>query len=162
MRKENDEQFAHNSNSHGPNRRECRRSVLAPSGQRHGIATPVIQHLKHLAATVFRWQRGRQLSGYDKMLILESYWPLPFDVYILRYPEGSEVAPHTDPVTRGDHYRLNIVVKRANEGGEFHCSKALFESARIKYFRPDAAEHSVSKVIRGRRYVLSVGWVRNR
>ena len=117
-------------------------------------------HLRHYLATAFRWQRGRQLSGYDKMLLLQSYWPLPFDVYLLRFPEGSEIAPHTDPVSKGRHYRVNVILWRAGQGGEFQCSDPLFESARIKFFRPDVSTHSVSKVLRGRRYVLSVGWVR--
>jgi hypothetical protein len=29
--------------------------------------------------TAFRWQVGRQRSGYDKMLLLHGLWPLPFD-----------------------------------------------------------------------------------
>jgi hypothetical protein len=29
----------------------------------------------------------------------------------------------------------------------------------IKPFRPDACEHSVTRVLGGSRYVLSVGWV---
>jgi hypothetical protein len=117
-------------------------------------------HLRHYLATAFRWQRGRQLSGYDKMLLLQSYWPLPFDVYLLRFPEGSEIAPHTDPVTKGRHYRVNIILRHARQGGEFQCSDPLFATARIKFFRPDVSTHSVSKVLRGRRYVLSVGWLR--
>jgi len=110
--------------------------------------------------TVFRWQTGRQQSGYDKMLLLQSMWPLPFDVYILRFPQGSEIAPHTDPVSLGRHYRLNIVIKRAASGGEFVCATPIYTSARIKLFRPDACEHSVTRVVRGSRYVLSIGWVR--
>jgi hypothetical protein len=118
--------------------------------------------LRELMRTALRWQPGRQQSGYDKMLIVQSLWPLPFDVYILRYPEGSEVRPHRDPVTAGQHYRLNVILTRAAEGGEFHCADPLYATARIKLFRPDVSEHSVSKVIRGRRYVLSIGWIRHR
>lgn len=44
----------------------------------------------------FRWQRGRQGSGYDKMLLLTARWPLPFDSYLIRYPEGSAIPPHTE------------------------------------------------------------------
>jgi hypothetical protein len=109
--------------------------------------------------TAFRWQSGRQSSGYDKMLLLQSMWPLPFDLYILRFPEGSEVKPHTDPVSFGRHFRLNIVLKPATVGGEFQCANPIFETSRIKLFRPDACEHSVTKVELGTRYVLSIGWV---
>jgi hypothetical protein len=35
------------------------------------------------------WQRGRQGTGYDKMLLATARWPLPFDCYLLRYPQGS-------------------------------------------------------------------------
>lgn len=111
--------------------------------------------VKEYLATAFRWQKGRQLSGYDKMLLLYGLWPLPFDVYVLRFPEGSEIKPHTDPVSENQHYRLNIVIWKAVEGGEFQCKDPIFETSRIKYFRPDVSEHSV-----GDRYVFSVGWLR--
>ena len=116
--------------------------------------------LRSYLATAFRWQRGRQASGYDKMLLLQGLWPLPFDAYLLRFPEGSSIAPHTDPVSFGRHYRLNIVVWRARQGGEFVCKTPLYASSRIKFFRPDACEHAVTPVVSGSRYVLSVGWVR--
>lgn len=109
---------------------------------------------------MLRWQRGRQQSGYDKMLLLQSPWPLPFDAYLLRFPTGAAIAPHTDPVSIGRHYRLNIVLKRARAGGEFVCATPIHASARIKFFRPDACEHSVTRVTAGTRYVLSIGWVR--
>lgn len=94
------------------------------------------------------------------MLIIRARWPLPFDLYVLRFPAGSAIAPHTDAVEGGRHFRLNLVVREAQDGGEFWCSAALFESRRIKFFRPDIVEHSVSTVKRGSRYVLSIGWVR--
>jgi hypothetical protein len=119
-------------------------------------ASPVRQFLRN----VFRWQRGRQQSGYDKMLLLQSRWPLAFDVYLLRFRQGSGIPPHTDPVAAGRHYRCNIVVKRAHGGGEFLCDAPIFATSRIKLFRPDACEHSVTRVERGSRYVLSIGWVR--
>ena len=108
---------------------------------------------------LFRWEKGRQLSGYDKMLLLGSKWFIKFDVYLLRFKEGSEIKPHTDKVDNGKHYRLNIVLKQALEGGEFICSSPIYQSSRIKFFRPDTCEHSVTKVIRGNRYLLSIGWV---
>jgi hypothetical protein len=53
--------------------------------------------------TAFRWQRGRQQSGYDKMLLLWGKWPLPFDVYVLRFTQGAAIAPHVDAVSNGAH-----------------------------------------------------------
>ena len=112
--------------------------------------------------TAFRWQRGRQNSGYDKMLLFTLPWPLPFDSYLLRFPEGSEVPPHQDPVHKGRHYRLNIILKAPRSGGEFVCASPIYESRRIKLFRPDACMHSVTRVKGGSRYVLSIGWVLGR
>ncbi|MBU2894865.1 2OG-Fe(II) oxygenase [Colwellia sp. D2M02] len=108
---------------------------------------------------LFRWERGRQQSGYDKMLICGAMWPIKFDTYLLKFPEGSEIAPHTDKVESGKHYRLNIVLKSAKLGGDFQCSPPIFTNNRIKLFRPDVSEHQVSKVIQGNRYILSIGWI---
>ena len=116
--------------------------------------------LRQFLATAWRWQRGRQGSGYDKMLLLTGRWPLPFDSYLIRYPEGSAIPPHTDPVRDGRHYRLNVVLKRSPRGGEFVCATPIFETDRIKLFRPNACEHSVTRVEGGSRYVWSLGWVR--
>ena len=120
---------------------------------------PALHSLRTYAAQAFRWQKGRQGTGYDKMLLLTGRWPLPFDSYLIRYPEGSEIPPHTDPVQQGRHYRLNLVLKSPRSGGEFVCGAPIFETRRIKLFRPDACEHSVTRVVGGSRYVLSIGWV---
>lgn len=94
------------------------------------------------------------------MLLLTAPWPLPFDSYLIRYPEGSSVPPHKDPVQKGKHYRLNVILKSPKSGGEFVCASPIYASNRIKLFRPDACEHSVTPVQGGSRYVLSIGWVR--
>lgn len=109
---------------------------------------------------VFRWQHGRQQSGYDKMLLLTGRLPLPFDCYLLRFSQGAAVPTHKDQVDSGKHYRLNIILWKAIAGGEFCCSNTLFENARVKLFRPDISEHSVTEVKQGVRYVFSLGWVR--
>lgn len=108
----------------------------------------------------FRWQKGRQQSGYEKMLLAGARWPIKFDMYLLRFPQGCEVPPHTDKVTAGKHYRLNIVLKPAIQGGEFVCQSPIYASSRVKFFRPDVCEHAVTPVIKGNRYLLSIGWVR--
>lgn len=64
------------------------------------------------------------------------------------------------PVPTGRYYRLNIVIKAATAGGKFFCSQPIYTSRRIKFSRSDLAEHSVSPVITGSRYVLSIGWIR--
>ena len=113
-----------------------------------------------LSLPFFQWQKGRQQSGYDKMLLAQGQWPLPFDSYLLRYPKYAEIPPHTDPVSIGQHYRLNIVIKNAKQGGEFICKTPIYSSSRIKFFRPDKCEHSVTRVEQGTRYVLSIGWIK--
>ncbi len=120
-----------------------------------GIAATI----RDYAANAFRWRRGRQGTGYDKMLLLTAPWPIPFDTYLLRYPEGTEIPPHRDPVENRRHYRLNIVLKSPRSGGEFVCAAPIFESRRIKFFRPDQCEHSVTRVVGGSRYVFSLGWL---
>jgi hypothetical protein len=122
----------------------------------------LLRWMRHHAGVAWRWQRGRQGTGYDKMLLLTAPWPVPFDSYLIRYPEGSEIPPHTDPVQSGRHYRLNVILKSPKSGGEFVCAAPLFATRRIKLFRPDACEHSVTRVVGGSRYVFSLGWVRGR
>jgi hypothetical protein len=113
-----------------------------------------------LWGTLWRWQRGRQGSGYDKLLLGGLPWPLPCDCYLLRFPTGSSVPPHTDRVRQGRHYRLNIILRPAKRGGEFVCARPIHASGRIKLFRPDVEEHSVTTIAEGTRWVLSIGWVR--
>ena len=55
------------------------------------------------------------------MLLCGATWPIKFDTYLLKSPEGSEVKPHKDKVLSGKHYRLNLILKRAEQGGEFIC-----------------------------------------
>lgn len=120
----------------------------------------ILKHELHrYLLTAFRWQRGRQGTGYDKMLLVTSPWPVPFDSYLIRYPDGSEIPPHVDPTPAGAHYRINVILKAPRSGGEFVCENAIFATRRLKFFRPDLAIHSVTRVQGGSRYVLSLGWV---
>lgn len=114
--------------------------------------------LKTYLQTAFRWQAGRQKSGYDKMLLITGRWPILFDSYLIRYPVGSEILTHTDPVLDKQHYRLNIIIKKSKIGGDFICSNPIYSSDRVKLFRPDVSEHTVTRVTEGSRYVLSFGW----
>jgi hypothetical protein len=105
-----------------------------------------------------KWQEARQQGGYMKMLLLTSHVPLPFDVYLLKYEKDSFVPPHTDKVDHGQHYRLNVIFKKAKLGGDFVCKGAIIDWERIKLFRPDLHEHSISRIESGTRLVLSIGW----
>lgn len=110
---------------------------------------------------LFRWVEGRQGTGYAKMLLGTGTWPLPFDLYLLRFREGHEIPPHVDQVDHGDHYRANLILKAPKVGGEFRCDAPIHDGARLKVFRPDTVEHAVTRIEKGSRYVLSVGWIRN-
>ena len=105
-----------------------------------------------------RWRGGRQESGYEKLLLGINPFIVPWDCYVLRFREGAEIAPHTDPVDGRRHYRLNIILAEPKKGGEFQCENPIFESRYVKFFRPDRDSHSVTRVEDGTRYVLSIGW----
>ena len=106
-----------------------------------------------------RWEAGRQNTGYDKLLLVANPFLIPFDCYLLRFPEGTQIPPHRDPVKSGRHFRLNLIVKRSRSGGEFVCTDPIFETHRVKFFPSDLCIHSVTRVVGGSRYVLSIGSV---
>ena len=96
-----------------------------------------------------RWEQGRQGTGYRKFLIAcGERW----DCYLLDYPPGTHVPPHTDPVPGRRHFRCNLVLwgERAFEG------RAVLRAGPLVIFRSDVTIHSVKKVTR-RRLVLSIG-----
>ena len=88
-------------------------------------------------------------------------------MYLLRYPKGSYIDEHKDPIKvesadadgwpQRKHYRLNVVLRHARAGGEFVCERAIFRTRRITLFRPDKVVHGVTRILRGTRYVLSLG-----
>lgn len=65
--------------------------------------------------------------------------------------------PHTDPVTGKRHYRLNIELWKAKDGGRFYGCQPLLRLPRMVLFRPDTQTHAVSWVGEGTRLVLSFG-----
>lgn len=109
-----------------------------------------------------KWELGRQGTGYKKITLLENKAIIPFDLHVIKYDGGDYIPPHTDPVPYGDHYRLNIVLWKSGKGGDFKCDRAILNWPRIKFFRPDIHEHSVTAVESGTRVVLSFGFILNR
>lgn len=121
--------------------------------------------------SMFKWQRGRQDAAYYKMLLLTGLWPLPFDVWLLKYVVGSQLPTHTDPVDKGRHWRLNIVLWKPKAGGIVVSKKTDVSSGgklrittwpkhgRVHLFRPDITPHRMFPVREGTRYVLSIGWI---
>jgi hypothetical protein len=127
-------------------------------------------HVKPLIKSHFRkrdWTPGRAGTGYETYSLAErGFW----DCWIIRYPEGSHIPKHKDPAVaivdffrptwtgQPKVFRLNVVLRPAEEGGEFRCEKAIFKTRRVAFFRPDKYEHEVTPVRKGTRYVFSFGF----
>lgn len=93
------------------------------------------------------------------MLLVYIPLGIKIDVFLLRFPIDSEIPPHRDQVQSGRHFHLNIILKKAEVGGEFLCEQNIINLARIKFFYSYLSIHSVTKVISNPRYVLSIGWI---
>jgi hypothetical protein len=122
------------------------------------------------------WKPGRQGTGYDILPLpriragaieralaqigtpYQEYW----DVYLIRYRDGSHIPPHTDDAQHGRrHRRLNALLERATAGGELTIAGARVDLAigDAVLFEPDHEVHEVSHVV-GSRLLFSVGaWV---
>ena len=106
-----------------------------------------------------RCHEGRQGTGYDKLFLAPGPFPrMGFDLHLLRFRTGTHVPRHRDPAT-GRHYRVNIVLRAADQGGVFSCARPLLDWPRVKIFRPDVEPHSVSRIEAGERWLLSLGVV---
>lgn len=102
------------------------------------------------------WKPGRQGGNYWKLKLLS--WEPHFDLYLLYYPHWSFIAPHRDPVPGRRHYRANLLLREARNGGRFwRHGPALFQWRGLVVFRPDVVEHGVERIRDGSRLVLSLG-----
>lgn len=107
------------------------------------------------------WSSGRRDGGYKIKRLFQSQ-KLKMDCYLLYYTTGDTITPHTDPVKEGKHYRLNVELIKAKEGGKFQLEgKPRFKLLRAVCFSPSDQEHSVTKIEKGYRLVLSIGWIKN-
>jgi hypothetical protein len=109
------------------------------------------------------WESGRQGTGYEKLKLFNRwkfFSRIKWDLYVLRYPVGSTIPRHRDPVPNHKHYRLNIYLWNAKAGGAPEHDGAFITNRFFTFFRPDLHAHSVSPVTQGTRYVLSFGFVR--
>jgi hypothetical protein len=111
----------------------------------------------------FTWEPGRQDTGYQRLRVIHWGFPnwlkkraLGIDLYVLRYPAGSYLPVHTDPVPGYRHFRFNVVMKQSKSGGKFLCDNTIFNTGRIKLFQSDLP-HSLTPIESGVRYVLSFG-----
>lgn len=124
------------------------------------------------------WEEGRQKTGYMKAAVPVKEQPIrefimrslvalgmdmnedtAYDSWILKYPEGSSIPPHIDNAPFGSqHWRLNALIQKT-DGGRLYLKNRnidLHQGDAI-VFRPDVTEHSVSTIVRGERYIWSVG-----
>ena len=131
--------------------------------QRIGIANALDFEAGARPMKLWRWEQGRQGSGYRKFTLAYSK-RFRFDAYILHLPTGTDVPPHSDPSPEGfEHHRVNITLRSASAGGVTHFDDpngASRSPARHYHFRPDLIRHSVSLIERGEIWLLSVGWLR--
>lgn len=107
------------------------------------------------------WEPGRQGTGYEKLQLINRwkyFSRFKWDLYLLRYPVGSGIPPHRDPLPDHKHYRLNIYLWNAKYGGVPEHDQTIISNRFFTLFRPDLYTHSVSNVVKGTRYVLSFGW----
>jgi hypothetical protein len=99
---------------------------------------------------MFKWQKGKQGTGYFKLPIIELSF---FDFWIIDYPINSFIPTHTDPIPGKKHYRLNIRLY----GEDGFVGKNIFKLWRVYFFRPDLEPHSV-EAVKTRRILLSFGF----
>ncbi|MCO7231487.1 MULTISPECIES: hypothetical protein [unclassified Cobetia] len=78
-------------------------------------------------------------------------------INLVTYPEGHSVMRHNDPMGSGSYYKLNVILKQPPLGGVFETDDTIFNLFdRVILFRPDLHEHSVSRIERGKRVLLSI------
>lgn len=104
---------------------------------------------------IFKWVKGRQGTKYEKLPLIQNK---KFDLYLLRFPEGTHVPPHKDPIKNHKHYRLNITLVKPNIGGKFLGGNPIINLSRLTFFRPDLYTHEMSVIQSGQCYMLSFGF----
>ena len=107
---------------------------------------------------LFKWNKGRQATGYDVFTLIQSEY-LALDCHILKYPTDSCIKPHVDKSEGGKHYRLNVELWSAKQGGKFKGQTIFSIFDKVHFVRPDKCEHEVTKIEKGSRWVLSIGKV---
>jgi hypothetical protein len=77
-------------------------------------------------------------------------------INLVTYSEGHSVPRHLDMIESGRYYKLNFILIKAKQGGIFETEGVIFcLFNRIILFRPDLYDHSVSKIEKGKRVLLS-------
>lgn len=109
---------------------------------------------------MFKWQKGRQDSGYSKITFFISAY-FKCDFYLLRIPAGTGVPPHKDPSPDGyEHHRINFTINRLTYPPEVMYINGIVKRWwRFDYFRPDLYEHWLHPV-EHTVYMFSFGWLK--
>src|SRR6266403_2262952 len=68
---------------------------------------------------LWTWANGRSKTGYGKLTLCYWSWLIPWHILILRFPQGSRIPLHFDKMKGRRHYRLNLIVRQAIDGGDF-------------------------------------------
>lgn len=104
------------------------------------------------------WFKGRREGGYFKKKLVEFK---KFDMWLIKYPEGSFITQHNDRLDYGDPWRINIILKSPKKGGTFVCHEYINILNRVYIFNARHT-HMVTEIVEGERLVLSIGFVRKR
>jgi len=115
------------------------------------------------------WDKGRQDSGYEKMLLATSKF-FKFDCYILKFPDGVGIPTHVDPSIPGyEHHRFNFFLTTPSIGtGVVTIEGPHWETkhGRAHKFRPDLYQHHMTPARRiwsnNATYILSIGWLKKK
>lgn len=106
---------------------------------------------------LFRWEKGRQGSGYDKLTLLYSRL-LMADAYILKVPKGVSIPKHTDSAPpHSNHFRINVTVFGHLRMETSQPVKRIGDW--FSFFRPDNVVHWADAPKRDT-YIFSFGWIR--
>jgi hypothetical protein len=97
----------------------------------------------------FRWEAGRQGTGYRKLRLAQGR---RWDLYLIDYPRGTSIPEHVDPVPGRRHWRANLRLW----GEDAFEGDAVLRVGPLVVFRPDITPHGVRTVHR-RRVLLSLG-----
>lgn len=108
-----------------------------------------------------KWVKGRQNTGYEKMLIYQfKLFGKGFDCYLLRYKVKDEIPAHVDPIPGKKHFRLNIELVQAKVGGDlffYQDRQWKHQYRKWVFFRSDLQPHKVTRVVQGERIVITFG-----
>ena len=128
---------------------------LGTKNQHQISNTKAVKILQKPSLRWFRWGNDKFNTGYK---VFTLFFSKRFDCYLFYYPKGSLIPRHKDPSFGYRHYRLNIVLKKPDEGGQFLCKKMIWSfNNKVYLFRADDSYHSCTQITKGTRILLGFG-----